>query len=209
MRQDGMLPAAYCFHPKTLYLTIGVPASGKTVLREECCRKAKKDGLELSVLSADEIRFELLDFVHTGKDFDPAIEPDVWQTVMYRLGKLAAQGAAIFMDATSVSKLDRKRLVSKLQADGYTAEAFFLPIHPIYASWRDANRGMHGTGNNKRSVKPTVIYQKYFALEPPTEDEGFTKITVLPQKPTKAESDIMPNTYWDPDEKACYFYEKM
>ena len=197
------LAKTYQLPRNTLIIPIGIPASGKTTLREEIKAVAKKQKVPLCIISPDEIRFKLLDFEHTGKSYDEKIEPQVWQHVTYEMGKCVEQEKSIFIDATNINQADRSRLLNRIKGELYDAEAHYLQINPEYAVWRDKQRIESSTSKEKRSVGKAVVYQKYFALQPPMEAEGFKNIYTYKQHPTETECKIIPNATWNASQNVC------
>lgn len=159
---------------KLFTMTIGIPSSGKTTIRE----KMLKTNPNLCVVSADDIRFKMLDFEHTGRDFDPTIEPLVQERVRERFEECLSEGRDIFFDATNVTRQRREPFVKKAKEHGYQTNAIVLHIDPEVAYLRQKRRG--------RVVPKSVIYQMHYSMEPPKKGE-FDRVKKIYKWATRSE----------------------
>lgn len=82
---------------QTAYLTIGLPASGKTTWAKQMVDLGKRIGVDVVRINNDDIRDELF-----GKDFDwtPALEKQVKATRMARLDQALRDGKWVILDNT-------------------------------------------------------------------------------------------------------------
>ncbi|MFA5731317.1 MAG: AAA family ATPase [Acidithiobacillus sp.] len=155
------------------FMPIGIPSSGKSTIRTQILKKYPK----LCVISPDEIRFQLLDYEHTKKDFDPEIEPQVWAKAKLQLNQCIENTQDIFFDATNVDKKGRTDLLHQLSPN-YIKKAIYIQIEPELAILRQKKR--------ERQVPEKIIYDKYNNLQLPTLDE-FDSIDIVSQQASKQE----------------------
>lgn len=159
---------------KKIVITIGVPSSGKSTIRE----KYLKEDPKLCVVSQDDIRFKELDSENTKIYFDPNIEPKIKTLTFDTLDKCLKSGENVFFDATNTTKDKRKPIVEQARKYGYKVEMVFIDIDPKLAILRDSKR--------KRQVKEKVIMDKFNEIQKPTNDEYDYFVPINP-KPTKKE----------------------
>lgn len=173
----------------TLYMPIGVPSSGKSTIRAERINASPN----LCIISPDDIRFRILDFEHTKRDFDPAIEPQVWQEAFSRMGTCLEAKRDIFFDATNILRENRRSILDKARVSGYRTNAIWIQIDPELAYFRQTKRN--------RIVPRSVIYRMNYELEPPTHDE-FHTIDVVKQWATRDECKSLHGS-WHPKLQHC------
>lgn len=164
------------------FMTIGIPSSGKTTLRE----KYVKNYPNLCVISPDEIRFKLLDYKNTGIAFDPLREREVWNKVYDDLRACAKQKRPIFFDATNVNRLSRKDTINILNGTGYNKIAIRIHIEPELAIHRQKKR--------ERKVPDSVIFSKHYEIEEPTKEE-FDKIIHIRNYASMSECNELKGTW--------------
>lgn len=118
-------------------------------------------------LSSDHLRLLLAD-----DEDDQTIHVEVFETMRYLLEKRLEIGREVsYLDATFLTKLHREPFLEIASKRGAQAEAlwFDTPLKSCLAR----NRG------RERQVPEDIIRDLAALTEPPTEDEGFLKITRL------------------------------
>jgi predicted kinase len=85
---------------QTVYLTIGLPASGKTTYAHAMVALGKKIGLSVVRVNNDDIRDELFG---PGFDWSPALEKKVRATRMARLDQAIRDGHYVVVDNTHIN----------------------------------------------------------------------------------------------------------
>lgn len=141
-----------------LIVLVGLPGSGKsTWVRDQ----------GPTVLSSDEIRRLLSD--------DPnnqSINGAVFATLRYLLRRrLELRAPVTYIDATNLTPKERRPYIVTAQMYGCTAEAVYFDTPP-----EECKRRNHG---RDRVVPDEVIDSMAARLRVPTEDEGFTHVTVV------------------------------
>ena len=104
-----------------LILPIGPAACGKTTYWNT---KYESDStFRYRRVSADEIRFELLDYSNSGVGFNPRCEPTVWRKVWDEfVGLLVSNHLHIFLDCTNLTQTRRTPFIHCARAFGYDIE---------------------------------------------------------------------------------------
>jgi predicted kinase len=143
---------------KKLIVLVGLPGSGKSTW-------ADRQGV--GVLSSDAVRALL-----TGDAEDQSVNRLVFPTLRYLLAKRIEAGAeTTILDATSLTAKERRAWVRTAEALGCEAEAVFFDTPLATCKARNATRPR---------VVPEEVMDRFAArLVPPSEAEGFTKITVV------------------------------
>lgn len=141
-----------------MILLIGIPGSGKSTW-------AKAQGC--TILSSDEMRLVL-----SGDETNQNIHGKVFGAMRHLLRtRLEIGSSPTILDATNLRRRDRRnwlRLIARYDA---IAEAVHFDIPLDLALKRNRNR--------QRIVPEEVIEQMFKGLQPPTEAEGFAKITTI------------------------------
>lgn len=179
----------------TLYLPIGIPGSGKTTWRELIKKQAEESGKSIGVISPDEIRMNVFKV-----EFDEKFEPAVWVIAETKLEVCLRENDICILDATNVTKKSREMPLNIARKLNSSIEAFVFNIHPKLADLRNSKRN--------RKVPKNIIYGFHYQLQdnPPTLEEGFTKITVINQFPTVSECKEMGG---DVSDTFCVLTEKI
>lgn len=143
---------------KQLIITVGIPASGKSTLREMYPH--------MKVVSPDEIRRRLL-----GVDFDPDREALVWEEV-WKVFKIYSDiGEDIYFDATNTTKKRRADVINHINKDEYRIIAHYIKIDVEIAIERNMQRERH--------VPESVMRSMAEGMEEPGLDEGIDEIRIL------------------------------
>jgi predicted kinase len=143
---------------KKLIVLVGLPGSGKSKWAAE---------QDAGVLSSDAVR-ELL----TGSAEDQSVNRLVFPTLRNLLAARVKAGmAATILDATSLTPKERRSWVRTAEALGCEAEAVFFDTPLALCKSRNAARSR---------VVPEDVMDRFAArLVPPSEAEGFTRVTVI------------------------------
>lgn len=144
--------------PMRIIVLIGLPGSGKSTYLE----KSGAIGL-----SSDRIRLWL-----TDNENDQSVQRQVFQTLRYLLRQRLEIGRPItYIDATNLTPRERRPYLEIARKRDCTAEAVFFDV-PVEVC-RRRNRG------RSRVVPNDVLARMAARLTPPTEAEGFARITVI------------------------------
>ena len=148
-----------------LYITIGIPGSGKSTWSEKFC---KENGYIR--LSTDEYRKKLfgdVDCQTKNKELFEALYSDLKQCLK--------NGQNVVFDATSITKADREKIFTYLKdVEDLKIYAAYFPVSLEVSFERNRKRERH--------VSEDVIKMMYEKLNPPTLDEGFTEIINFNEK---------------------------
>lgn len=150
----------------SLYVMVGLPASGKTHIALE--RIFEPDGGTVYV-SRDEIRFEIIG----EEDSYFAKESQVYQTFVDRIQAALDSGKSVIADATHLNKASRGKLLRNLRLSTKTR---------VVAVHVDASLPNCLARNDKRvgraKVPKDVIISMYRSFSKPKLEEGFDEIIV-------------------------------
>lgn len=135
-----------------LTIMIGIPASGKSTIADQY-------GV---VVSTDAIREELWGDANDQKNGNK-----VFKAAFERIHNLLAEGKDAVLDATNVSAQRRKEEIKE-----------FSEADEVVAVWvnTDAETAIKRNADRDRKVPYSVIRRMDAQLEPPTCEEGFSKI---------------------------------
>lgn len=150
--------------PGTLYVSCGVPGSGKSTFLKEM------KGDNEVIISRDEIRFSLL---KPGDEYFSK-EKTVYSTFVNNISTAIKNGYNVYADATHLNQKSRYKLMHALKTRGckplYTAAIYFdVPIDIC----KERNNKRFGT---KAYVPEEQLLQMYGAFVPPHTYEGFTYV---------------------------------
>jgi predicted kinase len=141
-----------------LVIAVGLPASGKSTYFEK---------LGANPVSTDAIRLQLADDAT-----DQSIHPAVFATVRFLIRQRVSVGRPVtYVDATSLTKKDRKFFVKIAQQHGCRLEAIFFDTPLEVCLERNRKRN--------RVVPENVIRAMANKLEPPSGAEGFAAVQVV------------------------------
>jgi predicted kinase len=143
-------------------LTVGLPGSGKSTYLAS---------MGMHPISSDAIRLQLAD-----DETDQTIHARVFATVRYLLRqRIAMQRPVTYIDATSLTPRDRRPFTTLARKHGCEIEALFFDIPLAVCKARNASRA--------RLVPDHVLDLMAAKLVPPSLDEGFSRIEVVPYLP--------------------------
>lgn len=148
----------------TLYLMVGIPASGKSTFS----KKFVEDNPHVHRISSDEIRFEL-----TGSEQDQTKNSEVFNALFGRVHGKLSNNKSVIVDATNIKRKDRKKFITI--AEQYNADVVVIDIKIPLAKAIEFN-------NNRDRKVPEYVLKKMFAsYQEPCYSEGITNIIVINQ----------------------------
>ncbi len=141
-----------------IVVTVGLPGSGKSTYLAR---------LGVNALSSDEIRRLIAD-----NPEDQTIHRRVFATIRYLLRQRIANGRPVtYVDATHLTRWERRSYVQLARRYDCKLEALFFDLPVDVCIERNRRRG--------RVVPEEAIRKMAARLQPPTREEGFSKITRL------------------------------
>lgn len=147
---------------RRLIVLTGLPGSGKSTW-------AREQGY--NPLSSDEIRRIL-----TDDAANQSIHGAVFATLRYLLRRrLELQCPLTCIDATNLTRKERRPYIVMAQIYGYTPESVFFDVPPETCKLRNRSR--------TRVVPDEAIDLMAARLQPPALDEGFARITAIAPVP--------------------------
>ncbi len=144
-----------------LVITVGLPGSGKTTYLAK---------LGVNAISSDEVRRLLAD-----DPTDQTMHARVFATIRYLVRqRIAADRPVTYVDATHLTRWERRPYVELAGRYGCTLEALYFDV-PVEVCMRRNRR-------RNRIVPDEAIQKMARRLQPPTKAEGFARITRLPAR---------------------------
>jgi predicted kinase len=149
-----------------IVLLVGLPGSGKSTYLEK---------LGVSSLSSDEMRRLLIDDVT-----NQTIHAEVFASIRQLLRRRIQLGRAVsYVDATNLTVKDRKPFLQMGRLYDCPVEAMFFDVPLDVCKQRNRQRG--------RMVPDDVMDSMAARMTPPSEEEGFDKITRISALATTVE----------------------
>jgi predicted kinase len=158
-------------------LAIGLPGAGKSTYF------AHKG---IVPLSSDLIRELLYD--NAGDQRHPEWVFAVLRDLLRH--RLAAGAQTTYIDATNLSRYLRRSFLQIAREFGCAAEALYFDVPLEICLERNRKRGsvLAGAGRDARVVPEDVLRRMARRLEPPTREEGFSRIVVVRTAAKKSRS---------------------
>ncbi len=151
-----------------LAVMVGVSGSGKSTYGNGLKTSLKlSNGLDTKMVSTDDIRGELCN----GDMTDQSKNGEVFSTARNRVSNGLKQGNNVIIDATSLTRKDRKLWIDIGKMNGAEVRAYFIETPVALAKKRNAGRS--------RVVPDFVIDKQLAKLAIPHETEGFDSVTTI------------------------------
>lgn len=140
-----------------IVITVGLPGSGKSTY-------LKRRGV--NAISSDEIRHLIAD-----DSEDQSVHAQVFATIRYLIRQRIAAGRVVtYVDATHLTRWERRPYVRLARKYGCEVEAIFFNVPVETCVRRNRRRG--------RVVPEKVIRAMAELMEPPTVGEGLARILI-------------------------------
>jgi predicted kinase len=141
-----------------IILCVGLPGSGKSTYLAK---------LGANPISSDAIRLQLAD-----DETDQTIHARVFATMRYLMKqRIELQRPITYIDATNLTRRDRRPFIALAQKHGCKTEALFFDIPLDVCKGRNSSRA--------RLVPDRALDQMAAKLVPPSVEEGFSRIEVV------------------------------
>lgn len=145
---------------KTLYLTVGVPGSGKSTF----CKK-----LIAKQVSRDAIRFSMIN----DNDEYFQKEKDVWKEYVHQIQEEINANNTVIADATHLNKKSRQKLLNVLDLKDYVVFVLYFDVPLSTCLARNTKR----TG--RENVPKNVVTDMYNHMTKPTLEEDDRYYAIL------------------------------
>ena len=142
----------------TLYITVGLPGSGKSTYAKEFIK-----GKEIEYLNSDSLRA-----VYGKSEEDQTVTPLVFGHIKRKVDEFLKDGKNVMVDATSVNRKERSDYISTAKKYGAKVVAIVFKMDRQGLIDRNKKRGEQGG----RVVPDWVIDKMLAKFEEPSYDEG-------------------------------------
>lgn len=156
----------------TIYIMVGLPASGKSTYADKLC----KENPDIIIHSSDKLREELY-----GDENTQEHNADLFVELHRRIKRDLSAGKSVIYDATNINKKRRRAFLSELK--NIKCKKVCVCIATPYELCLKYNK------ERNRYVPEDVIKRMYMNWCPPSFDEGFDDIRLIYSK------DINKSTY--------------
>lgn len=147
----------------TLYIAIGIPASGKSTYMKNLAKD-----VNAKVISMDDIRGEI-----NGKVSDQSNPELIYGTFRHRIKNELASGNNVICDATNLTRKERKTIIRFVSEYTNNIIAYYFPIDLNVALERNQNK------DRNHHTPDDWIRNAYKKLKPPKTKEGFNEIHIV------------------------------
>ena len=142
----------------TLYITVGLPGSGKSTYAKEFIK-----GKDIEYLSSDSLRA-----VFGKSEEDQTVTPLVFGHIKRKVDEFLKDGKNVMVDATSVNRKERSDYINTAKKYGAKVVAIIFKMDRQGLIDRNKKRGEQGG----RVVPDFVIDKMLAKYEEPSFDEG-------------------------------------
>ncbi len=142
----------------TLYITVGLPGSGKSTYAKEFIK-----GKDIEYLSSDSLRA-----VYGKSEEDQTVTPLVFGHIKRKVDEFLKDGKNVLVDATSVNRRERSDYINSAKKYGAKVVAIVFKMDRQGLIDRNKKRGEQGG----RVVPDWVIDKMLNKFEEPSYDEG-------------------------------------
>jgi predicted kinase len=142
----------------TLYITVGLPGSGKSTYAKEFIK-----GKEIEYLSSDSLRA-----VYGKSEEDQTVTPLVFGHIKRKVDEFLKDGKNVMVDATSVNRKERSDYINTAKKYGAKVVAIVFKMDRQGLIDRNKKRGEQGG----RVVPDWVIDKMLAKFEEPSYSEG-------------------------------------
>lgn len=142
----------------TLYITVGLPGSGKSTYAKEFIK-----GKDIEYLSSDELRA-----VYGKSEEDQTVTPIVFGHIKRKVDEFLKDGKNVLVDATSVNRKERSDYINTAKKYGAKVVALIFKMDRQGLIDRNKKRGEQGG----RVVPDWVIDKMLAKYEEPSFAEG-------------------------------------
>jgi predicted kinase len=154
---------------KEIIILVGNIGTGKTTITKQYSKKG------YIVISRDQLRYAI-----GGGDyiFNPEYEEIIWETGLKMFEDFIYLGKNIIIDEVSITKILRKRYIPIAKRLNYHIHCIVLPQVPMKVSVERRLQSNHADTDKETWIRVWKNFNKMY--EEPIMDEGFDKITYLP-----------------------------
>ena len=146
----------------TLYITVGLPGSGKSTYAKEFIK-----GKDIEYLSSDSLRA-----VYGKSEEDQTVTPLVFGHIKRKVDEFLKDGKNVMVDATSVNRKERSDYINAAKKYGAKVVAIVFKMDRQGLIDRNKKRGEQGG----RVVPDFVIDKMLAKFEEPSYNEGIDVI---------------------------------